>query len=51
MSNDELELINIVRNSENPEKALITALEVIVTFLEQPLSFPKPLADSQLEFV
>lgn len=31
----EKELIQIIRNSENPEQALITAIGIIVRFLQQ----------------
>ena len=35
MTEKEKELIQIIRNSENPEQALITAVEIIVRFLQQ----------------
>ncbi len=36
MSENETMLINLIRNHNNPEKALATALEVILSFLNHP---------------
>ena len=47
MTNNELELINLIRENENPEQALLTAVLIIGSFLEQSLSYPKPFVDSQ----
>ena len=47
MTNNELELINIIRNHKNPEQALLTAVLIIGAALEQPLTRQEPLADSQ----
>ena len=47
MTKNELELINIIRKSENPEQAILTAVLIIGAVLEQPLSNQVPLADSQ----
>lgn len=47
MTNNERELINIIRENENPEQALLTAILVIGAVLEQPLTHQVPLADSQ----
>lgn len=47
MTENENELINMIRNHKHPEKALITAIETILNFLEQPQSSAKPtVADS-----
>lgn len=46
MTNYELELINIIRENENPEQALLTALFIIGATLEQPLSIQELSADS-----
>lgn len=35
MTNNELELLTMIRNNDNPEKALITAIEIIIKCLEQ----------------
>ena len=35
MTEKEKELIQIIRSSEDPEQALITAVEIIVKFLQQ----------------
>ena len=47
MTNNERELINIVRESENPEQALLTAVLIIGSVLEQSLSYQEPFVDSQ----
>lgn len=47
MTNNELELINIIRNSENPEQAILTAVVIIGSVLEQSVSYQAPFVDSQ----
>lgn len=42
MTTNELELLNLIRNNDNPEQALCTAIEVIIKYLEQPESFEEP---------
>lgn len=49
MTNNERELIKIIRESEKPEQALLTAVLIIGTVLEQSLSYREPFADSQQE--
>ena len=49
MTNNEKELINIIREHENPEKALLTALDIVTTFLRLSVSYQEPFADSQRE--
>lgn len=49
MTNNELELINIIRQSENPEQALLTAVLIIGSVLERSLSYQEPFADFQRE--
>lgn len=39
MTENELKLLEVIRESSNPEKALIMAIEIILQFLEQPESF------------
>lgn len=47
MTNNELELINIIREHKNPEQAILTAVLIIGAVLEQPLLNQVPFADSQ----
>lgn len=47
MTNNERELINIIRENEKPEQALLTAVLIIGAVLEQSLSSREPFADSQ----
>lgn len=47
MTNNELELINLIRSSANPEQALLTAVLIIGSALEQSLSYQEPFVDSQ----
>ena len=35
MTNNEQELLNIIRSSEDPNQALVTALDVICRYLEE----------------
>ena len=44
MTNKEKELIELIRSNENPEQALITAVLIIGSALEQFESCPKPSA-------
>lgn len=39
MTENEYELLNIIRNHNNPEQALDVALQIILAFLEQLESF------------
>ena len=36
MTNNELELLNLIRESDNPKQALCTAIEVILAYLNNP---------------
>ena len=47
MTDNELELINIIRGHKNPEQALLTAVIIIGSVLEQSLSSQVPFVDSQ----
>lgn len=49
MTDNERELINIIRENENPTQALITAIEIVNAYLELSLSYQVPFADSQRE--
>lgn len=44
MTNNELELLNLIRNNDNPDQALITAIEIILLHLTH-------LESSELESV
>ncbi len=39
MTTNEKYLIEMIRNSNNPTLALVTAIKIITDFLEQPQSF------------
>lgn len=47
MTNTERELINIIREQKNPEQAILTAVIIIGSALEQSLSYQVPFVDSQ----
>ena len=48
LNENEIQLINIIREHKHPEQALITAIETTVLYLEQLQSSAKPfVADSQ----
>ena len=51
MSENETELINLIRQHENPEEALAVALKVILDFLDHPSSSASELVVASLEFV
>jgi hypothetical protein len=42
VTKNELELINIIRNANNPEDALVVAALTIIDFLKQHESFEEP---------
>ena len=44
MTENELELIKIIRENDNKEQAILTAVESILSFLEQHESSLKPSA-------
>ena len=39
MTDNELKLIELIRENDNPEEAIITAVSIITSFLKQPQSF------------
>lgn len=46
MTQNEQELINLIRNSNDPQKALMTAIDIICHYLELHESSPtQPAAD------
>ena len=44
MSSNHQELLSIIRESENPERSLCIAIDIIASFLEQPESFQSQIA-------
>lgn len=51
MTNNEKELLNIIHQYSNPEKAIEIAIKTIVEFLEQDGSFQEPPVAYLQEFV
>ncbi len=49
MTSNERELLTLIRENENPEQALLTAVLVIGAVLERSVSYQAPSADSQQE--
>lgn len=49
MTENERELLTLIRENENPEQALLTAVLIIGRVLEQCGSCPAPSADFQQE--
>ena len=47
MTNNERELINIIREHKNPEQAILTAVLIIGSYLERPLPSQEPFVDVQ----
>lgn len=48
MTDNEIKLISLISNADNPEEALEKAIEIIISFLKLPQSFlSTSLADSQ----
>ena len=39
MTENEIKLIELIRENDNPEEAILTAVSIITSFLEQPQSF------------
>ena len=46
---NEEELFKIIRENDNPEQAVMTAIMVFAAFLEQPEAVPVPPVDVLLE--
>lgn len=36
MTSEEIDLLNLIRENDNPEQALITAIEIIISNLSNP---------------
>ena len=45
MTNNEIELIDVIRENDNPEQVVLTAIKVFSAFLEQLEAAPKLQAD------
>ena len=45
MTKNERDLLNLIRENENPEQALVTAVLIIGRVLEQSVSYQAPSAD------
>ena len=44
MTKNEYELMYLIRTNENPQKALLTAIDIICQYIKQPLSSPEQSA-------
>ena len=42
MTEKEIKLLHIIQEHENPSQALATAIEIILSYLEQQKSFEEP---------
>ncbi len=51
MTNNEIELLTLIRENDNPELALVTAIEIILTYLSHPESFESTLSVGSPELV
>ncbi len=51
MSENETTLINLIREHKNPEEALLTAVEIILSFLNHPEASASELSVVFPEFV
>ena len=49
MTNNELELLTIISQDENPREAAMIAIGIIYDYLKQPLSYREASADSLQE--
>lgn len=49
MTDNEIELISLIRNADHPEDAMIIAIKIILQYLEQPESFEAPSSVCPLE--
>ena len=51
MTNNERELVNLIRGNENPEQAFRIAVAIICGFVAQHVSSQAPSADSRMELL
>ena len=50
MTKNELELIDLIRTNDNPQKAVVTAIDIICRYIKQRESSQEPPAADQQEF-
>lgn len=50
MTNNELELLDIIRSCDNPQLAAITAIDIICQYIRLRVSSPEPPAVDPLGF-
>ena len=48
MTRNEYELMYLIRTNENPQQALLTAIEIICQYIKQHESLPEPSAADPL---
>lgn len=51
MTENEIKLINLVRDHDNPSKALLKALEIIILYLNRPEPFESVVSVVSRKFV
>ena len=49
MTKNEYELMYLIRSNDNPQKAMITAIDIICQYIAQHGSSPRPPAAGQQE--
>jgi hypothetical protein len=49
LTKNEIELFDIINENDNPEQAVLTAINVFAAFLERLEADPEPLAGGQQE--
>lgn len=49
MTKNEYELMYLIRTNENPQKALMTAIDIICQYIKLPGSSPRPPAADRQE--
>lgn len=45
MSKNKIELLKLIFENDNPEEVILTALDVVTSFLKQPESYQAPSVD------
>ena len=50
MTKNELELLDIIRSSDNPQQATMTAIDIICQYIRLRVSSPEPPAADPLGF-
>ncbi len=49
MTNNEIELLNLIRENDNPERAFVTAIEIILSYLNRHEPSESKLSVDSLE--